>query len=87
MGFDSLPDQLVNKCVNKGFDFNILCIGKWRVSSQEKGNYDFFIFGLGETGCGKSTLMDSLFKADFNGGCVPIAQPIGRALWNALLHL
>ncbi len=28
VGFDSLPDQLVNKAVNKGFDFNILCIGK-----------------------------------------------------------
>ena len=45
VGFDSLPDQLVNKEVNKGFDFNILCIG--------------------ETGCGKSTLMDSLFKQAF----------------------
>lgn len=28
VGFDSLPDQLVNKAVKKGFDFNILCIGK-----------------------------------------------------------
>ena len=28
VGFDSLPDQLVNKAVNKGFDFNILCIGE-----------------------------------------------------------
>ena len=27
VGFDSLPDQLVNKCVNKGFEFNVLCIG------------------------------------------------------------
>lgn len=45
VGFDSFPDQLVTKCVNKGFDFNILCIG--------------------ETGCGKSTLIDSLFKSNF----------------------
>lgn len=29
VGFDSLPDQLVTKCVNKGFDFNILCIGTY----------------------------------------------------------
>lgn len=28
VGFDSLPDQLVNKSVQKGFVFNILCIGK-----------------------------------------------------------
>ena len=28
VGFASLPDQLVNKSVAKGFDFNILCVGK-----------------------------------------------------------
>ncbi|KAK3696473.1 hypothetical protein QZH41_002435 [Actinostola sp. cb2023] len=47
VGFDSLPDQLVNKSVNRGFAFNILCIG--------------------ETGIGKSTLMDCLFKTSFEG--------------------
>ncbi|XP_031553578.1 septin-11-like [Actinia tenebrosa] len=47
VGFDSLPDQLVNKSVNSGFAFNILCIG--------------------ETGIGKSTLMDCLFKTTFEG--------------------
>ncbi|XP_065837010.1 septin-11-like isoform X2 [Oscarella lobularis] len=54
VGFDSLPDQLVNKSVNKGFDFNILCIG--------------------ETGIGKSTLMDSLFKTTFN------SEPVSHQL-------
>jgi len=28
VGFDSLPSQLVNKSVQNGFVFNILCIGK-----------------------------------------------------------
>ncbi|KAJ8298529.1 hypothetical protein KUTeg_025060 [Tegillarca granosa] len=46
VGFDSLPDQLVNKSVTKGFCFNILC--------------------LGETGIGKSTLMDTLFNTHFD---------------------
>lgn len=27
VGFDSLPDQLVNKSVQNGFVFNIMCIG------------------------------------------------------------
>ncbi|XP_048351241.1 septin-10 isoform X1 [Sphaerodactylus townsendi] len=45
VGFDSLPDQLVNKSVHQGFCFNILCIG--------------------ETGLGKSTLIDSLFNTSF----------------------
>lgn len=28
VGFDSMPDQLVNKSVNHGFCFNILCVGE-----------------------------------------------------------
>jgi len=45
VGFDSLPDQLVNKATSQGFCFNILCIG--------------------ETGLGKSTLMNTLFNTNF----------------------
>jgi len=45
VGFDSLPDQLVNQSVAAGFTFNVMCIG--------------------ETGLGKSTLMDSLFNTNF----------------------
>ena len=28
VGFDSLPDQLVNKTVMQGFCFNMLCVGE-----------------------------------------------------------
>ncbi|XP_069362235.1 septin-2 [Maniola hyperantus] len=55
VGFDSLPDQLVNKSVQNGFVFNILCIG--------------------ETGLGKSTLMDSLFNTNFESSPSPHNLP------------
>lgn len=55
VGFASLPDQLVNKSVSKGFDFNILCVG--------------------ETAIGKSTLIDSLFKSNFDDAPVSHKQP------------
>ncbi|XP_069686591.1 septin-2 isoform X1 [Periplaneta americana] len=55
VGFDSLPDQLVNKSVQNGFVFNILCIG--------------------ETGLGKSTLMDSLFNTSFESTPSPHNLP------------
>lgn len=55
VGFDSLPDQLVNKSVQNGFVFNILCVG--------------------ETGLGKSTLMDSLFNTNFEAAASPHSLP------------
>ena len=71
MGFDSLPDQLVNKSVSQGFCFNILWVG--------------------ETGLGKSTLMDTLFNTKVGGsqphthGRVSSSGPIPvtfkRATW------
>ncbi|XP_054996021.1 septin-10 [Sorex araneus] len=45
VGFESLPDQLVNRSIQQGFCFNILCVG--------------------ETGIGKSTLIDTLFNTTF----------------------
>uniref|UniRef100_A0A8D0B7T2 Septin n=1 Tax=Salvator merianae TaxID=96440 RepID=A0A8D0B7T2_SALMN len=55
VGFDSLPDQLVNKSVDQGFCFNILCVG--------------------ETGIGKSTLIDSLFNTSFDDRVSTHFQP------------
>uniref|UniRef100_A0A7M4G1F3 Septin n=1 Tax=Crocodylus porosus TaxID=8502 RepID=A0A7M4G1F3_CROPO len=55
VGFDSSPDQLVNKSINQGFCFNILCIG--------------------ETGIGKSTLIDTLFNTHFDDRVANHFQP------------
>lgn len=83
VGFDSLPDQLVNKSVQKGFVFNILCIGEPEIGNllqnqvKSSGNgmiifYQYYLFALlGETGIGKSTLMDSLFNTNFDSNPSP----------------
>merc|ERR1712241_1430579 len=55
VGFDSLPDQLVNQSVTAGFTFNVMCIG--------------------ETGLGKSTLMDSLFNTNFESNQANHREP------------
>ncbi|XP_055495633.1 septin-11 isoform X3 [Leucoraja erinacea] len=55
VGFDSLPDQLVNKSTTHGFCFNILCVG--------------------ETGIGKSTLMDTLFNTKFENAQASHNEP------------
>ena len=40
VGFDSLPDQVVNKATGAGFCFNILCIGETGI-----GEFNRFIGG------------------------------------------
>ncbi|KAM9585509.1 septin-10 isoform 2-T2 [Trichechus inunguis] len=55
VGFESLPDQLVNRSIQQGFCFNILCVG--------------------ETGIGKSTLIDTLFNTNFEDHEAPHFYP------------
>lgn len=35
VGFDSLPDQLVNKSVQNGFVFNVMCIGVYVYTNED----------------------------------------------------
>ena len=34
VGFDSLPDQVVNKATGAGFCFNILCVGETGIGKR-----------------------------------------------------
>ncbi|XP_035173096.1 septin-10 isoform X1 [Oxyura jamaicensis] len=72
VGFDSLPDQLVNKSIKQGFCFNILCIAGILCA---KFLPQLFCLTLGETGTGKSTLIDSLFNTRFDDPVSTHFQP------------
>ena len=46
VGFDSLPDQLVNKSVSQGFCFNILCVGKFKQHSVAHMAFYFYFYSF-----------------------------------------
>lgn len=46
VGFDSMPDQLVNKSVNHGFCFNILCVGECIICNFPHSGFIFIVEDL-----------------------------------------
>jgi septin 7 len=65
VGFANLPNQVHRKSVRKGFQFTAMVVGA--LSSSHHFNFTFlspfrFRFSLGESGLGKSTLINTLFN-------------------------
>ena len=58
VGFANLPNQWHRKSVRKGFNFNVMVVGTFIV------HFSLIIFlqSLGESGLGKSTLVNTLFN-------------------------
>lgn len=74
VGFANLPNQVHRKSVKKGFEFTLMVVGEWSLFSF---NIEFdtrckipfesrawFSILSGESGLGKSTLINSLFLTD-----------------------
>jgi septin 7 len=59
VGFANLPNQWHRKSVRKGFNFNVMVVGTWH--SQEL-SCKSLIQHAGESGLGKSTLVNTLFN-------------------------
>lgn len=68
MGFATLPNQVHRKSVKKGFDFTLMVAGR-RQHDGWSGDSDLSVpsplpVTAGESGLGKSTLVNSLFLTD-----------------------
>jgi hypothetical protein len=61
VGFANLPNQVHRKSVRKGFQFTAMVVGSCFSAAVDIRNPDFSAF-LGESGLGKSTLINTMFN-------------------------
>lgn len=69
VGFATLPNQVHRKSVKKGFDFTLMVAGTSPLLMGTRDAFGndpptLFPFSEGESGLGKSTLVNSLFLTD-----------------------
>lgn len=62
VGFDSITSQIERKLLKRGFQFNVMCVGRCTplpIPNPEHG----LTLSLGQTGLGKSTLVNTIFAS------------------------
>ena len=72
VGFANLPNQVFRKAVQRGFEFTLMVVGRYNWIWPIKGKFCSGIFTerwttwliSGQSGLGKSTLLNSLFMTD-----------------------
>lgn len=60
VGFDSITNQIERKLLKRGFQFNVICVGK---RSHLNINNRWLRVCIGQTGLGKSTLINTIFAS------------------------
>lgn len=61
VGFDSITQQIEHKLLKRGFQFNVIVVGEF-LPTRITGWIDI-IFFIGQTGLGKSTLINTIFAS------------------------
>jgi septin 3/9/12 len=75
VGFDSITAQIEKKLLKRGFQFNVICVGKYLSSTiiiPRRGSNHWRLSG--QTGLGKSTLINTIFAShlmDSKGRLLP----------------
>lgn len=67
VGFANFPNQVYRKAIKKGFEFTLMVVGECLLHRNSRSImrvYFTIVFVTGESGLGKSTLMNSLFLSD-----------------------
>ena len=64
VGFDTITQQIEHKLLKRGFQFNIIVVGKFDFFVEFFTNKTrLYLWTLGQTGLGKSTLINTIFAS------------------------
>lgn len=82
VGFDTLQDQIRKKNLKKGFELNLMVVGTLEGSAQDFRDVTTKHPSLpGESGLGKSTLVNTLFKSRISRQtCTPGPHEVPRTI-------
>jgi septin 7 len=80
VGFSNLPNQVHRKSVRKGFQFTVMVVGELpRSSNPHPRPLTTVIVFTGESGLGKSTLVNTLFETKLYARKEPLEPSAERA--------
>lgn len=79
VGFDTVQEQIRKKNLKRGFEFNLMVVGELMYKLDVIPQVTSYTTGvhIGESGLGKSTLVNTLFKSKISRtACTPGPHPI-----------
>jgi len=81
VGFSNLPNQVHRRSVRKGFNFTAMVVGMFfllSITLRFTGLLHLSLFCIGESGLGKSTLINTLFNTTLYPGKEPLPPSAER---------
>ena len=77
VGFDTVQEQIRKKNLKRGFELNLMVVGEYMYKQNNIPTVTSYTLHTGESGLGKSTLVNTLFKSKISRtACTPGPHPI-----------